>query len=469
MNPQPIPNFIGRDAEFRLLEAEHAAQRSAFVPIYGRRRVGKSELILRFLTKRKGIYFLGKRAPAAMQIREFLEESAAVLGEPLLASFSTDSWKVAINAVVSQWRSTEKLVLCFDEFQWIVEQSPELPSVLQEFWDLHWKRSPKVMLILCGSYVGFMEREVLGKKSPLFGRRTAQIKLRPFDYREAALFHPGYSLIDRAKTYFICGGIPLYLRSFSPRRSVESNIAEAILTEFAPLRYEPDFLLREELREVSSYYSILVAMALGAHTASELALRTGIDDRALQYYFKHLLELGYIARRYPLTGRAPVARHVHYELDDPLLRFWFRFVYPNTSFIAQMGPNRTLTDRIRPALDAYFGHSFERLCREALPVIYNREGVSSSFDVGQYWDKNVQIDIVGLRDDGITDLGECKWGKTPSASALITELQSKVGRYPNQRGATINRRIFVRERPRAEHDSVIWHDLEDLYADPKSS
>jgi uncharacterized protein len=468
MNPQPISNFIGREAEFRLLETEHGAQRGSFVPIYGRRRVGKSELILRFLAKRKGIYFLGKRAPAAMQIREFLEESAAVLGEPLLASLSTDSWKVAIDAVVSRWHAPEKLVLCFDEFQWIVEQSPELPSVLQEFWDLRWKNAPKVMLILCGSYVGFMEREVLGKKSPLFGRRTAQIKLRPFDYREAALFHPSYSLVDRARTYFICGGIPLYLRSFSPRRSVESNIAEAILTEFAPLRYEADFLLREELREVSVYYSILVAMAQGARTAAEISLRTGIDDRALQYYFKHLLELGYIARRYPLTGKAPVARHVHYELDDPLLRFWFRFVYPNTSFIAQMGPTRTLTDRIRPTLDAYFGHSFERLCREALPFLYNREGISASFQVGEYWDKNVQIDVVGLRDDGITDLGECKWGKISSAPALVAELQSKIARYPNPRGATIGRRLFVRERPRIDDNGVTWHDLQDLYSDSQS-
>jgi len=469
MNMQPFANFVGREAEFRLLETEHAANRGSFVPIYGRRRVGKSELILRFLAKHRGIYFLGKRAPAAMQIREFLEESAVVLGEPLLAALSTDSWKVAINAVVSQWRSEEKLVLCFDEFQWIVEQSPELPSVLQELWDLHWKNASKIMLILCGSYVGFMEREVLGKKSPLFGRRTAQIKLRPFDYREAALFHPTYSRIDQARTYFICGGIPLYLRAFAPRRSVESNIAESILTEFAPLRYEPDFLLREELREVPGYYSILVSMALGALTAAEISRRTGIDDRALQYYFKHLLELGYITRRYPVTGKAPIARHVHYELDDPLLRFWFRFVYPNTSFIAQMGPARTLTDRIRPTLDAYFGYSFERLCREALPVLYNREEVSSSFDVGQYWDRDVQIDVVGLRDDGVTDLGECKWGKTPSTSSLVTELQSKIGRYPNARGATIGRRIFVRERPRSEDDSVIWHDLEDLYSGPKST
>lgn len=467
MDISPLTDFVGRVTECRLLEAEYTAQRGAFVPIFGRRRIGKSELILRFMSEHRGIYFLGKRAPAAMQIREFLEEAAAVLQQPLLAAISTNSWKVAIESVISQWHSPQKLILCFDEFQWIVEQSPELMGTLQELWDLQWKRSNKVMLILCGSYVGFMEREVLGKKSPLFGRRTAQIKLGPFDYREAALFHSNYSRADQARAYFICGGIPTYLRAFSPKRSIESNIAEAILTEFAPLRYEPDFLLREELREVPVYYAILVALAQGTRTAAEIAHQTGINDRALQYYFKTLLELGYISRRHPLTGKAPVARHVRYELDDPMLRFWFRFVYPNTSFLAQMGPARTLTDRIRPGLEAYFGYCFERLCRDSLPNLYQKEGVSSAFEVGQYWDKDVQIDVVGLRQDGMTDLGECKWGKVSSALSIVNELQRKVGCYPNSRGATIGRRVFVREKPKNEVQGVTWHDLEDLYAESK--
>jgi len=465
MEISPLTDFVGRETERRLLEAEYTANRGAFVPIYGRRRIGKSELILRFMSEHRGIYFLGKQAPAAMQIREFLAEAAAVLNEPILAAISTNSWKVAIESVVSQWRAPNKLILCFDEFQWIVEQCPDLIGTFQELWDLQWKQSKKVMLILCGSYVGFMEREILGNKSPLFGRRTAQIKLGPFDHREAALFHPNYSRIDQARAYFICGGIPPYLRSFSPKRSIESNIGEAILTEFAPLRYEPDFLLREELREVPVYYAILVAMAQGAQTAADIARQTGVNDRALQYYFKTLLELGYISRRHPLTGKTPIARHVRYELDDPMLRFWFRFVYPNTSFLAQMGPTRTLTDRVRPTLDAYFGSCFERLCREALPSIYKNEGVSSTFEVGQFWDKNVQIDVVGLRQDGVTDLGECKWGKVPSAPTLVNELQRKVGRYPNTRGATIGKRLFVREKPKTAAQGVIWHDLEDLYAE----
>src|SRR5262249_25127643 len=149
---------------------------------------------------------------------------------------------------------------------------------------------------------------------------------------------------------------------------------------------------------VENYYAVLLSIASGARASREIAAGSHIGDRSLQYYLKQLMELGYLARRYPLTrARARIARYVRYDLEDPLLRFWFRFIYPNSSFILQMGPGRALADRIRPELDGYLGHCFERLCREALPSIYAREGVSSSHDVGQYWDKTTQIDVVGIR------------------------------------------------------------------------
>lgn len=459
-----MTGFIGRQAELKVLTDAYEAPGSALVPLYGRRRVGKSELILQFLAGRPGVYFLGKQAPAAMQIAEFLGEAAAVLGEPLLAGLATESWAAALDAVVSRWKSDRKLVLALDEFQWIVGASPELPSILQERWDRSWRRSGKVLLILCGSYVGFMEREVLGKKSPLFGRRTAQILLRPFGYREAALFHPRYSRTDQARTYFLCGGIPLYLNRFADGRSVESNIAGELLDEYAPLYREADFLLREELREVTLYYAILTSIAAGLSTVPEIARQAGQDPRGLFYYLQQLVELGYVERRYPLTGKPPSARSVRYDLADPLLRFWFRFVFPNTSYIRHMGADRALRDLIRPHLDAWFGLCFERLCREALPWLYRREGVTAAFEVGEYWSKSVQIEVVGLRNDGWTDLGECKWGPVRSRNAVESELESKVRDYPNPRGATIGRRIFARQVPAASGDTgVQWHGLDELY------
>jgi AAA+ ATPase superfamily predicted ATPase len=461
-----MDDFIGRQEELGALNGGYEAPGSAFVPIYGRRRVGKSELILQFMKGRPGVYFVGKKAPAGLQIKEFLQEAAAVLAEPLLASFPAESWGAALDAVVSRWRSDGKLILALDEFQWTAEASPELPSVLQERWDRQWRDSGRVFLILCGSYVGFMEREVLGRKSPLFGRRTAQIPLRPFGYREAALFHPRYSLLDRARAYFLCGGVPLYLRCFSDGRSIESNIAHELLEEFAVLHREGDFLLREELREVESYYAVLLAVASGQTTSQAIAQKTGIDARGLHYYLQQLLELGYLRRRYPLTPDRPSARHVRYDLDDPLLRFWFRFVFPNTSYIRHMGAERALRDLIRPHLDSYFGGCFERLCREALPWLYRNEGVTAAFEVGEYWSRDVQVDVVGLRDDGWTDLGECKWGPVRSPAAVERELDEKVRAYPNRRGATIGRRIFTRQEPPpqgSEPGKARWHSLEEIY------
>jgi len=246
------------------------------------------------------------------------------------------------------------------------------------------------MLILCGSYVGFMEREVLGRKSPLFGRRTGQILLRPFSYREAAAFHPGWSREEQARASFICGGVPLYLRFFDPKQSVEKNIETTILDEFAPLFREPDFLLREELREVESYYAVLLAIADGHGNHRAIAQRTGLAERSLHYYTNELTQLGYVTKRYPLSGSPPAKRHVRYVLDDPLLRFWFRFVFPNLSFVQHAGPARAFRERIRPELPAYFGLCFARLCREAMPHLYEKRGLNASCQVGEYWDKNVQ-------------------------------------------------------------------------------
>jgi AAA+ ATPase superfamily predicted ATPase len=458
--------FIGRKKELAVLEQTYDSSQSALIPIYGRRRVGKSELILRFLKNKLGLYYLGKKAPARLQMREFLQEAARVLEEPLLSSLPAENWSDVFTAIGGRVPEDKKFILVLDEFQWIAEASPELLSVLQELWDRRWKRSGKIMIILCGSYIGFMERAVLGRKSPLFGRRTAQILLRPFAYTEAAEFHPKWSLTNRAMAYFICGGIPLYLNFFNPAHSVEKNIEDNLLDEFSPLFREPDFLLREELRDIQNYYAVLMAVAQGFLTNPKIAAHSGIPERSLHYYLQQLIGLGYVARKYPLTERKPVARNVRYVLQDPLLRFWFKFVFPNLSFIQQMGPRRTLREMVCPQLPSFWGSCFETLCRQALPRIYQREGVGAAFTVGEYWSKEAQIDVVGLRDDNWTDLGECKWGPVRSQKQLVAELDRKILSYPNPRNATIGRRLFLRKIPpktEIESSDLHWHSLEDLY------
>lgn len=460
-----MSSFRGRKREAAALDAAWRGNASAFIPVYGRRRVGKSELIVHFMAGKGGVYFVGKRAPGETQITEFLETAARALGEPLLAQARVNGWRDALDLVVRRWTGKRKLILALDEFQWMAEAAPELPSVIQELWDRQWSKSGRVMLILCGSYLGFMEREVLGKKSPLFGRRTAQILLRPFHHLEAAEFHPRWSVVDQAKAYAICGGIPMYLLAFDEKLSIEQNITARILDDLSMLSREPEFLLREELRDLMPYHAVLMALAQGKTAPAQLSSTTGIDVRGLNYHLNTLVELGYVQRRYPLTGIKPAVRSVRYALDDPFLRFWFRFVFPHQSVLKLLGPQRGFAEVIKPGIDAYYGRCFERLCRECLPMIYHDEGVRAAFECGEYWDKDVQIDVVGVRQDGWTDLGECKWGDVGSMSALAAELESKIPRYPNKRNATIGRRLFVRSsKARAKTPGIRVHTLDDLYS-----
>ena len=462
-----MARFIGRAAELGVLSRAYRSTRSEFIPIYGRRRVGKSELVLRFMEDKSGVYYLGQQSSAALQVREFLREAARALDMPLLAELRAGDWRQALQTVVEQWtaaRPGAKLVLALDEFQWIAASSPGLLSGLQQCWDRSWRDAGNVMLLLCGSYLGFMEREVLGKGSPLFGRRTAQIHLQPFGYLEAAEFHPRWSLADRARAYFLVGGLPQYLLCLDDARSIDVNIRQSVLDEFAPLFHEPTFLLREELREIAPYQAVLFAVASGRSSVSAIAGATELPGRNLHYYLEQLVSLGYLRRRYPLERRRRNPKQVRFGIDDPLLRFWFRFVFPNMSVIRSAGAARAFGERIAPLLDAWFGDCFERLCREALPLIYASEGVAAGFEVGQYWSAEVQVDIVGMREDHWTDLGECKWGAVRSAPALEAELEGKVERYPNTRGATIGRRYFVRRMPASKKGAKGWHSLGDLYA-----
>jgi len=460
-----VSGFVGREDELKRLATAYDSPQSEFVVVYGRRRVGKTELLLRSIRERPAIYYVGKTSTPMLQMREFLQESARVLDEPLLAEIEPKSWKHALQLVADRFSGEGKLVIVLDEFQWMAGASPELPSELQQLWDRSWKGSGRIAVVLCGSFIGFMERDVLGRNSPLFGRRTLQIRLQPFGYLDAARFFPRWSNLERARAYFVCGGIPWYLRAFDPGRSVDQNITEQLLDEFSPLHREPEFLLREELREVENYYAVLRAVASGSRTSAQIASQTGIPERSLHYYVGQLAGLGYIAKRHPLTAGRPNARVVRYALEDPLLRFWFRFVFPNNSFIGRATPREAFAQRIRPELPAYEGGCFERLCREALPRLYAAEGITDDFEIGEYWNRDVQIDLVGRRGDGWVDLGECKWGTVRSATGLQRELDAKVPHYPAPTGTTVQRRFFVRSKATRlkARAGDRWHDLDDLY------
>lgn len=456
--------FVGRLAELAALQRQLARGAAVLLPVYGRRRIGKSELLVHFCAGKPAVYFAATQGTAAQQLRSFMLTAADALGEPLLALAQPGGWEQALSLVMEAFPKGRRQLVVLDEFQWLCESSPELPSVLQKLWDHRWQHEQRPYLVLCGSYIGFMEREVLGSKSPLFGRRTGQILLEPFSYLEAAAFHPRWSAEDQARAWFICGGVPAYLKAFWEGQSLEQNIIANFLDVDGALLREAEFLMREELRDVGSYTTLVEAIALGNQTPTLMAKHAGLPAPKLMYFLSNLQRLGYVEKRLPLVPGRPSAKQVRYAISDPLLRFWFRFVAPHFSAIRRGPPHESFQHHVKPHLESFFGSGFEAMCREALPRILQAEKVKASLQVGEFWSPHAQVDVVGLRQDRWTELGECKWGEPASLTQVVDELRSKVAHYPLG-GATPQLRVFTRRRFAGKPlPGVKVHSLDSLYA-----
>lgn len=459
----PVADFIGRSAELNALERRYRSSRAALIPVYGRRRVGKTELLLRFSSGKPAVYFSAEDRMPTPQLKGFLDAAAEWLGVPHLAQATADNWKGALRMVVDAAPREQKLVLVLDEFQWLCQASPELPSVIQQLWDLEWQHGNRVMLVLCGSAIGFMEREVLGARSPLFGRRSGDLRLEPFSYQEARAFHPRWSLEEQARAYFVCGGIPAYLSRLEAGKSVAQNIALEFYQIDGYFQREPAFLLREELAEVKQAASILEAVGRGRRAQGDIARAVGMTPSALAPHLKSLVSLGYLERVTPLSGESAARPAVVYRVADALLRFWFRFVQPHQSTLRLYPPDRVFEQLVAPHWEAFCGDAFERLCREALALIYISEGITGRFRIGEYFDRRVQIDVVGLRPDGWVDLGECRWPARASAAEAGRELSARVSQFPAGK-RTVRQLLFFRRKPASTPSTLRVYDLEDLYA-----
>lgn len=461
--------FVGREAERAALERQYASRRSSLIPVYGRRRVGKTELLMQFIEGKPSVYFSATQKLKGPQLGDLMRAAATALSSPALADAAPGSWETALRLILGAAPRGKKLVLVLDEFQWLCESSPDLPSVLQRLWDLEWQHKNDIALILCGSFIGFMEREVLGARSPLHGRRTADLRIQPFGFREAAEFHPGWSREEQARAHFVCGGIPAYLRRFDPGQSVMQNLATEFFALEAFFQREPDFLLREELAEVKQAASVLEVIALGRRSQKDIAAAVGLTPSALQPHLRNLTGLGYLERVVPLSPQAAPRTSVVYRISDPLLRFWFRFIDPNVSTLRLIDPERAVEQVVIPQWDAFCGEGFERMCREALPALYVDEGVVGRFQVGEYWDRTIQLDVVGLRSDGWVDLGECKWAGKPSLAAAANDLQRRSAVFPAG-DRTVRRHLFFRRAPSGSKGDALVHDLDELYGDaPRGS
>ncbi|MFC7114663.1 ATP-binding protein [Natronoarchaeum sp. GCM10025703] len=414
--------FFDRTAELDALDAAMDSPGHECFVVYGRRRVGKTELLKQFCADREHIYFLASEEAEHRQREKFVEQVAAYFDDRVPR---IDGWDEAL-AYLGDKIADRELVVVIDEFPYLTDENESLPSYMQAFVDEQLQHSES-MLVLCGSSVSAMESEVLGHKSPLYGRRTGQIDLEPFSFTQAREIIT-YGIEDAIRSYAVTGGTPMYLTLFDYERSLAENVRQNVLSPTAVLYTEPEFLLRTELRSPARYMSILEAIALGHTTPNEISGATGIDVGPLSKYLQTLRRLRLITRDVPVTAAQQKSKRSRYRLNDEFLRFWFRYVEPNRSSIEE-APALVFEGTIEPDFPTHVATTFESVCQEAIWEAIRRGDLDAYSDIGRWWYGEDEIDIVGLApsDDRIL-LGECKWTTEPVGHTLVNQLRSKADR-----------------------------------------
>lgn len=418
--------FVGRERELSRLERQAEKGTFQMAVVYGRRRVGKTALVSEFAKGRRALYFTALEQGDADNLRDLAVAASEFFGTNVLFA----SWKDAFD-YISERAAEEPFVFVFDEFPYAAKRHPALPSELQVAID-HRMGKTGLFLFLCGSNQGFMESEVLGKKSPLYGRRTLQMRLRPLGYRDAARMLPDLDPQEAFRAYACFGGVPYYLEQFDERASLRDNLREQFFDASGFLYGEPQMLLRQELSEPALYNSILRAIAGGATRQGEIAARAGIEATSAAKYLATLIDLDVIERVYPFGENPETSRKGLYRIREAAFAFWFRFVMPRTSMVEEGMGDLALDELADEVLNAYLGPRFELVCAEwlrdqalarALPIGVTR--------VGSWWGtdpakrEGTDIDVLAADDDGNLIIGECKYRNGFNETRALDGLREK--------------------------------------------
>jgi len=403
--------FYCREEELRTMNNRYKKGHFECVVIYGRRRVGKTALINEFCKGKPTVYFSALNASSQENL-EALSKAIYTCQNPDSTSTPTyRSYEDALEAITGM-AMEKRLVFVIDEYPYLAKAEKSISSRLQHIIDHSWQGS-RIYLILCGSSMSFMEYQVLGYESPLYGRRTAQFKIQALTYREITEFHPELKAADQALLYGVTGGIPHYINKLD----VESNLDEALLDNlFSTSSYlfeEPENLLKQELREPAIYNSVISAIAAGASHSNEISTKVGLESGVCAKYLKVLLDLGILKKETPITEKP--GKKTIYAIDDNFFRFWYRFVPRNMSVISAGRMRLIYEQAVKRFYPDYMGLVFEKMCQEYL-LRYAKDLPILLSNVGQWWGtdsktrREVQIDIVGAPVDGNEYLiGSCKY------------------------------------------------------------
>ena len=445
-----MEKFVDRQSEIAELNQLLSGSSAQFISIYGRRRVGKTTLILQW-AQDSGLpylYWVARRetADAARHSLARTVWAWAYPDTPNPEPPRFDSWEILFREM-ARLLGDKKTIVILDEFPYLVESDPSFPSHLQAAWDHLFKEKP-YLLVLAGSHIGMMV-DMMAYKAPLYGRFTAQMPVDALPFAALREFFPRYDAAERTATYAVLGGIPAYLERFDPKIKFSDNIRNSLFQRTGLFRNEPDVLISDLVRETRIYESVLRAIATGARTPAEISPETGIPPQNLPPYLKRLGELRLIERRIPATippSQRQSTTRSRYHVRDPYLRFYFRFIERNQEMI-ELGLIDALWEEIAEQFRAFIGNTtFEELAREWIVAQAHIKALPFTPEiVGAHWATDSQVDVVAInwREKAIL-LGECKWGTNPVGRAVIRELFDKTSMVVPGDDWTVHYAFFAR-------------------------
>ena len=403
--------FLNRRDELALLDQRLTSGRAELLVVFGRRRVGKTELLSHLAAARRALYFEATDSVRADQLADLTAELRRVPGSALLAAQPLVSWEAAL-AAIADFVGSDRTLVVLDEFQLLARQAPELETTLSRWWRGTGRHLP-ITLVLAGSEISFFADQVLAGR--LYGRRTGQLRVEPFLAKDAGLFQPGYSAADRIRTYSVCGGIPYYLERFSDHRPLADNLLAEVFERTGLLHDEAELMLRQSIADPANHSAVLRSVAAGHNRNSEISQRTGLEPAHVTKVLASLIRLGLIERLRPVTSSAR-AKKVAYQISDQFLRFHFRFLEPARSQLRTSALARTyLQEVVLPQLDHHVSLTWEDICRE-----YVLHAGPDVLEVGRWWGQvptgdgrrteQREVDIVGLgQGHAPVVVGMCKW------------------------------------------------------------
>ncbi|MCL2284912.1 MAG: ATP-binding protein [Firmicutes bacterium] len=422
-----MKKFINRNDELSFLEKEYSRDGSSLVVLYGRRRVGKTALTAEFIKNKTAVYFLATKESETQNRIAFKNAVAEQTNNILLMNTNIDNWDM----IFKVWLDTdqkEKKLMVIDEFQYLGMANSAFPSIFQRVWDTMLE-SKNVMIILCGSLISMMVSQTLNYSSPLYGRRTGQIKLKQIPFRFYNEFYPGKTEKELIEYYAITGGVPKYINLFYDSGNIYEAIKNNVLSKTGFLYDEPNFLLQREVSEVSSYFSIIKTIAFGNRKLSKIAAALELKQTGITKYLSTLIGLDILEREVPITESNPEkSKKGLYKIKDNFMVFWFKFIYANINSI-ERGHEEVAMNKIKTNLaDSHVAFVYEDICLEKMWELNAAGTWNFNFDkVGRWWSGDTEIDIVAFDSSGNNIIfGECKYRANKMGLDVLGELERKV-------------------------------------------